>query len=87
MIWTGSGSIWFPHRLFPGGLAAIGGCGLPGEEISLIAASKLKPAGREESPGEGKGGDHESRLGRLRGHVRIEQLGGAGRWVARSAPW
>ena len=55
MVWTGSGLIWFLHRLFQAGLAAVGGCGLPGEDMSLIAASELKPVGSEESPGDGRG--------------------------------
>ena len=76
MAYTGSGLIWFLHRLFQAGLASVGSCGLPGEDMSLIAASELKPAGSEESPwdGMGRGGDHELRLGRQRGHVRTEQL-------------
>ena len=57
-------------------MAAVGGCGLPGEDMSLIAASELKPAGSKESPreGKGRGWDHELRLGHQRGHVRTEQL-------------
>lgn len=76
MVWTGSGLIWFLHRLFQAGLAAVGVCGLPGEDMSLIAASELKPVGSEESPRDrrGKREDHELRLGRQRGHVRTEQL-------------
>ena len=48
-------------------MAAVGGCGLPGEDMSLIAASELKPAGSKESPreGKGRGWDHELRLGFL----------------------